>query len=366
MRLNHDLDLLISGYLNGILTPEEDAELKKWIAASSENYECFVDACARWELSMSTFTNKKFRAVSGWKRLMVRINPKGYFRLQAIRFLKVAAVFIIAFISAFLLFEFKHFPPSLDGSSALIINETPKGNKSYTILPDGSRVWINAGSKISYSVDFNRKSRDIFLEGEAYFDVNTHRGKPFNVHASGIKISATGTSFNVRAYREDGFVETTLVEGKVWVNRTDASRKEAVELNPSQKFTVMTYSFDNAEPVKSEKAQEEQVSVPENTSQTLKSKLVTQVSTEHYTSWKDEQWIIYRENFRSLAVKLERRYDVEITFSDDRIDKLAFSGKLKDETLEQVMNVICQTAPVRYKLEGKKVNVWYNDEFDKK
>jgi hypothetical protein len=223
---------------------------------------------------------------------------------------------------------------------------------------------MNAGSKIRYANTFNLNDRKLFLEGEAYFHVKTNSHKPFEVNASGITIQATGTEFNVRAYGDENFVETTLVEGKVSVNGMHSTRKETVYMKPGQNLTL--YIAEDSAPVQSlenETADEQSGNKPNKP--VIDKRLDSNVETAVYTSWKDDEWIIQKEKFSSLAVKLERRYDVEIAISDQKIMDFAYTGKLKDETLEQVMKVIGQTSPINYNINGKKVKVWYNQDYNK-
>ena len=363
MDQNQESELRISDYLNGLLTEDQEKELIDWVHSSKENAVVFYDCCARWELSLTTHPDRKFRVNSGWRKLAFRIDPGLRYRLFFREYGRIAAIFILAFLLGVSVFKYGFRDGQNGAENSWIVNETPYGSKSVLTLPDGSRVWLNAGSKIRYAGNFNRKKRELFLEGEAYFQVQTNPKKPFNVNAAGISIKATGTKFNVRAYSDENFIETTLIEGKVVVNRQQAG-KEPVEMKPSQKLTF----FKNGNTSVNDKKTENEAarSTAEiKPVQIAEVKLSSNVETAVYTSWKDEEWIIQHEKFSSLAVKLQRRYDVLIKIDDERVKDFSYSGKLKDETLEQVMNVICQTSPLSYKVNGKTVNVWFNEKYNK-
>jgi transmembrane sensor len=367
MNSHQDFELLIEGYLNGMLSGEDEKMLMVWIQASHENTKFFADVCARWELSVTALQNKKFREETGWRKLIFRINPTLRYRLFMKEYGRIAAIFLVAFTLGYSAFEFDLKNFLVASEKTWIINETPLGNKAVATLPDGTQVWINAGSQIRYSTNFNKTERNLFLEGEAYFQVTTNPSKPFEVFANGVSIAATGTEFNVRAYSDEDFVETTLVNGIVWINNADATHKEAVLLSPSQKLTVYTLTgHEDGNFSEGTKKMTHEIREDTSRQKIVGTILTPYVETELYTSWKDDEWIIKKENFTSLAVKLERRYDVKINFSDGRIGELAYSGRLKDETLQQVMNVICQTSPILYRLDGKTVTVWYNEKFNKK
>jgi hypothetical protein len=97
-----------------------------------------------------------------------------------------------------------------------------------------------------------------------------------------------------------------------------------------------------------------------------KVKLESNVSTVVITSWKDKEWIIYKEKFGTLAKKLEKRYDVQISFIDDFIEEFSYTGTLQDENLKEVLDVMSLTSPINYKLEDKNVTIWYNPSFNEK
>ena len=364
MEQKRDIELNISDYLNGLLTSEQEKEFMEWVHSSKENTDLFAEYCARWELSMIPLSDKKFRVEDNWRKLVVRIEPRIRYKRFLREYGKIAAVFVVAFLLGVAVMKITPPKSIMQVQASWIINETPLGSKSSIILPDGSEVWMNAGSKIRYANTFNLNDRKLFLEGEAYFHVKTNSQKPFEVNASGITIQATGTEFNVRAYGDENFVETTLVEGKVSVNGMHSTRKETVYMKPGQNLTL--FIAEDSAPVqslKNETADEQSGNKPNKP--VIDKRLDSNVETAVYTSWKDDEWIIQKEKFSSLAVKLERRYDVEIAISDQKIMDFAYTGKLKDETLEQVMKVIGQTSPINYNINGKKVKVWYNQDYNK-
>jgi hypothetical protein len=279
-------------------------------------------------------------------------------------FSKVAAVFVLAFFLGYLFLYLRH-ESEQESLCKFVITEVPYGSKSVVSLPDGSRVWINAGSKMVYSTNFDEHNRSVVLEGEAYFDIVTDRENPFFVKTSGIKVKATGTQFNVRAYPDEEFIETTLVEGKVSVMPAVVKNGKEYVLHPNQKLTI--YRDRSGLPVRTirEKRLPEQPDQPKPF-QIKKIELESDVSTAVYTSWKDKEWIIYKEKFGTLAKKLEKRYDVQISFRDDFIAGFSYTGTLKDENLKEVLDVMSLTSPINYELENKNVTIWYNPAFNER
>ena len=113
-----------------------------------------------------------------------------------------------------------------------------KGSRTRTILPDGSTVWLNAGSKISYKPGLSGTTREVILEGEAYFDIVKRAGRAFIVHTKEIDISVLGTAFNVKSYPNDKTIETTLIRGLVSITRNSGKPEKPVYLRPHQKFIL--------------------------------------------------------------------------------------------------------------------------------
>ena len=360
-----NLDLLILDYIHGELTKEKEDELKSWVESSGENAEYFTKTIAYLELTNSLENSENFSADKDWAKLASKITPRNR-PLEFIKeYGKIAAVFVFAFILGYSVFQFNPKKGQANFSSNFITTEVPLGSKSVVTLPDGSRVWINAGSKLRYPIDFNEKRRVVSLIGEAFFDIVTNKNKPFFVEASGIKVKATGTQFNVRAYTDEEFIETTLVEGVVAVNRTETEYEDELILKPNQKLTV--YKDNVKVNIQSTKEKEACELAPTLSSAPLKIKKVelkSDVRTDIYTSWKDKEWIIYKEKFSSLSKKLEKRYDVKLYFKDIKVRDFSYSGTLKDENLKEVLDVLSITSPIKYMLDNKNVTIWYNPEFN--
>lgn len=221
--------------------------------------------------------------------------------------------------------------------NALAANEViaPKGSKTRTILPDGSTVWLNAGSRIVYA-NFSGPVREITLEGEAYFDVvhaeiaATHQKKPFIVHAGSIDIKVLGTAFNVKSYPDEKTIETTLIRGLVQITRKGDKSGKPVYLHPNEKIVLPVNSSD--------------AGIAKNPASTASSQTTQQIlridSTVKENEHLETAWVYNRlefrgDNFEQLALKLERWYNIKIYFEDDAARQLVFNGSLQTETVEQ-------------------------------
>src|SRR5690606_17019531 len=230
----------------------------------------------------------------------------------------------------------------------------PNGSRSKIRLPDSSYITVNAGTTVRYHTGFGTAHRDIWLDGEAYFVVKKSE-KPFIVHSGTVQIKAVGTEFNVRAYSSEDQVETTLISGKVLVRDTSglSDLPDEVALLPNQKLIVAkrNVSMDDEDAlVASTAGGVSQVSKPARNI----------IKQEHIdpapnVSWKDEEWVIYRESLGDLSIKLERRYNVKIIFVDDHLKSFRYNGTLPDEPLEQVLKIMSMVSPIRYTVTGKTV-----------
>ena len=243
--------------------------------------------------------------------------------------------------------------------AAFIENIVPLGSKSEIKLPDGSMVWLNAGSTLRYPTDYGKTARDLYLSGEGYFKVARQAKKLFTVHTALSKIRALGTEFNVKAYPDEDVVETTLIKGEVVVEKGETG--SAIKLRPGQKLLV---SSDDGSATKEpdELRPEAQPVEPDNAPAVevkhVQSKpVISDLSPALVTaeiSWKERNWRIESEPLQSLSVKIERRYDVTIRV-DDRLKNYRFTGTIKDESLEQVLHAMQLSAPILFRVEGKNV-----------
>ena len=219
---------------------------------------------------------------------------------------------------------------------------------------------LNAGSSIKYRSDYNSLNRDLVLEGEAYFKVARNIDLPLVVNAGNINIKATGTEFNVKAYSDEGIIETTLVNGEVEISQKGSNEKDRIlVLEPNQKAIYASQS----DQLTLEKIKEiEPLAVKPAKIITDKLLVSSKTDVEQVTAWTKNKLIIRSENLESLCTKLQRKYDVTFVFEDEEIKKHRFSGVLLDETFQQVMDVIKLTAPVDYILDSKTVLMFSNKE----
>lgn len=256
----------------------------------------------------------------------------------------VAASIIIIITAGFFLL-----PPAThtqDASQAVAIDSiiTPNGNRSQLLLPDGSRVWLNSGSTLRYHA-FSGKTREVELIGEAYFDVVKMPEKPFIVHAEGVNIKVLGTAFNVRCYPEDKEIEATLLHGAISVTHKNDPEEKPILLKPNQKLSIskMFTGSSNSNFV-----------IPYNVDE-----LDTTIQPAQLieTAWVYNRLEFNNTDFRTLAAKMERWYNVKIVFADKDVQQLRFVGSFEKETVREALSALQLVANFSYDIKNKEINI---------
>ena len=363
-------------YLNGKLNQDEIWKLEQWICNSSENLALFESYRKIWIGTAAGIPVEKFDSKRGWENVFNRIHMNaGYKSLpgnegnskRIQKAFQIAAMFILfataGAVAAWIVLTPQRVPLS-DKYCEIV---APQGSKSQITLPDGSKAWINAGSKLSYRGDFNQKERVVNLEGEGYFNVTSNKAKPFIVQTAHLKVKAFGTVFNVKAYPEEKTVETTLVEGIVQIEAGSKSRSEETytyTLKPKQNIIYhiesgITEQKSDNEIVKEPVADEKEDIVKKDV------QVLSNIKPELYTSWKDENWVIEGMPLDELAVLMERRYNSKIEIRDDALKLYKFTGTIQNETLEQVMVILSLTSPLEYAIGKGNVDWMLNKNLEK-
>lgn len=360
---------LLREYLNGNCSGDEIRQLFK-ILKSPENEAQFKDILMTQldEFDDSRFKSNPVNFGGIYERILSEIRrtgerKPGFIQVRKlsknkrliIEILSFAAVFFIAFYIGRINSNNSYV---LNGEPSVIsYNEitAPLGAKSEMILSDGTKIILNAGSTLKYTNAYNSLNRDLELEGEAYFKVAENKSLPLVVNAGKLIIKATGTEFNVKAYSEEGIIETTLIEGNVEISQKGEIRdNEILELKPNQK-AIYTGESDR---ITLEKVRETEPQAVKPARATTENLLISpKTDIDQVTAWINNKLIIRKENFESLCVKLQRKYNVTFVFGDEEIKKYRFTGVLLDETFEQVMDAIKLVAPVDYSVEGKLVTL---------
>jgi ferric-dicitrate binding protein FerR (iron transport regulator) len=220
---------------------------------------------------------------------------------------------------------------------------TRKGSRSRISLPDGSLVWLNADSRISYPDNFKGSKREVYLTGEAYFDVTKDVNRPFVIHAGPVDIHVLGTRFNVRSYPREKKVETLLLHGSIEVTIRNQHR---VLMEPNQKLCVAT---DGAEATSHRKdTLSLGVSHPQGGD-----------TTPVETLWVENKLAFESETLDVVAGDIERWYNVEVRIQNDHLRTIRFTGVFEDQSLQDVMEALKLTGRFNYSIVGNKEVIIY-------
>ena len=321
----------IAGYIRQELSEQERHKVDMWINSSAENRKLFEQLLNEWEniydspeQSVRADKDKIWSGISSHIRTSLPV--KSYTRKMLIKVAGIAAMVAIIVGVAATVFVKSTIDSAFLSQSVTII-ETMQGQKMQMTLPDGTKVWLNSGSKLTYAGDFNRSERIVNLEGEAFFNVTKNQTKKFKVRTSDVDIVVKGTSFDVSAYNDDREISVSLLEGKVVI--TDKTGKYMTDLNPDELVIISR--------------------------QNLKYTLFKD-DANTYRSWTQDQLIFYNEDIYEVTKKLERWYGINIKLvNPDEKQKYTFS--VKTESLRELLELFNKLTPIDYKINGKEVTI---------
>lgn len=241
------------------------------------------------------------------------------------------AASVLLFISTSLTFYFWNQAKQLNQIADMTV-AVEKGQKARIVLPDGSVVWMNSGSKISYGKQFNQTERIVNLEGEAFFDVAKRKHAPFIVKSGEYSVEALGTAFDVKAYPDENLITTVLVRGKVEVG----DDRNKIRLIPNQRVVY---------------------------DKTVRSLQKTEIDEPRlYTGWMNNQLVFESEPFENIATILERNYNIRFRFESDALKKYRFTGTIANTSLESLLQIFSMTSPFSYSIKDSTIYLRENRE----
>jgi transmembrane sensor len=367
--MQQSINEIIARILSGESTTEDDLFFIDWLEKDRENVKVFSEKEKYWN-SIDLIYNKyrfdhrkafgKFKfAVSRYKKHKSRPSfssgrVKTYLGWAAAGLLLLGLGSVITY---YLISDSYTSPVNYEV-------KVPVGSRSNIILADGTSLWLNAGSRLTYSSNFGENDRIVHIEGEGYFDVNKQNGHPFTVITSQLQIVATGTSFNVKSYPEEGIIQATLVSGSLIIKRTNhKDRESGLLLEPNQQ---MTYYKESSEFVLKNERKDQPVSVKDSVIQEDTSdkrdlpKIVLRkgIDPEIFTSWKDNRLIFDNETFSSIAVKFERRFGARIVINDEEIRSKKFKGVFDEISMEQALTALQFASPFDYYIKNDTIYIY--------
>jgi len=318
---------LLDSFFLGKTSFEEEEKLFEWLkdrSSSQEELEIYYKK--KWAGSLSDIDDEIKDKI--YHKIEQRITDKEKERKESHNYkitniLKwsVAACFIV--ITTLCWYSFSNINQN---SKDLFEVVTDKGQKTNIKLPDGTLVWLNSASKLCYNGQYNKRTREVTLIGEGYFEVAKNKDKKFIVHTKNYDVEALGTCFNIKAYNSDISTTTTLFEGKVLIEGINYNTTLAPSESVSYKSSTGRFSK-----TKSERAYFAKM-------------------------WKEDELVIDdNTTLEQLATILERNYNINIEFRNDSIKGLRYEGIIKNSNLINVLEIICLSGDVKYSFVDDKV-----------
>lgn len=302
-----------------------DPKLDEWQKANPENKNDLGKYQKIWDATADVSILQKFDSEKAWNQ----VDSKLEIRKHRTRQLKNIALVISGMAASLLIFlSLTFYTTWFSNSEATIAMTTTYGSRSEIVLPDGSKVKLNAGSNLKYHYDQIDQTRKVDFSGEAFFEV-TKSKQPFVITTpDGLKVKVLGTKFNLSAYPEDHLVHTSLVEGKVELS-LDGSAE--LILNPGQiaSFDKQSNALDYS---------------------------TGEVS--HQLGWTQDKLYMDNLSLQDVCTHLERWYDVNITLSDQEMGKkIHYTGVLKEQTVLDVLDALSQLSSISYEMKGKNIRI---------
>jgi ferric-dicitrate binding protein FerR (iron transport regulator) len=357
MNNQSNIEDLLRKFKRGNLSPQEAKELASVLKEGDSNTTLKNTLDNYWQNS----SNAEFDVPTDKLLKNLRHNLKNDFEKRSVSFkerliitlkpvYKYAAIIIVTmgltwFAKDFFFTKNFNYDTGKDAVSEITVSY---GSKSKVILPDGSVVKLNSGSTLRYPSHFDRSSRNVYIEGEAFFDVKKDAQHPFFVKTKEITIKVLGTKFNVKSYADEKTIQTTLVTGsiEIYSNKSEITEKtRLLVLQPNQQATFEK----TTEEISVTRQKENSDKISPIPSKQLR--LLSEVDVNPIIAWKDNRLTFRDERFIDLSKKLERWYDVEIEIKNDDLTNVLFSGVFVKETIEQALNALKLTTPFTYEMK---------------
>lgn len=300
---------LLYKYFKGIATIDEEKQLLNWVDESPANRKAFQKERMLYDIALFT-DEKKLKKEEKKARILPMLKWSA----------RVAAVVVVALSCGFLFRDYQY-----NKAAQMQTVAVPAGQRAQITLADGTRIWLNAKSTLTYATNFGRTERNVTLEGEAYFEVAKNKDIPFYVNTEKNKVRVVGTSFNVCAYKDSKEFETTLVEGIVDIYAA-GNEKPIVRLQKNEFFA----DYDGK----------------------LKK---TVLPSYDYLRWKEGFYCFDDSELSHILNRLELYYNVKITVKNKKLLSHRYTAKFKEQDgIEHILKVIQKDQNFKYYINEEK------------
>jgi ferric-dicitrate binding protein FerR (iron transport regulator) len=339
MKQNEHINDLIIQLLSGSISNDDRAALEDWVDGSDENLKYFRQQQELWFSATTEQSLQKYDSRKAFAYFLQRIgaaakcsepSDRKSSPWSLPRWLRYAAVLVVMCAVGWFAYErgesrmMKHF--------ADIVIEAPEGARTRTILPDGSVVWLNAGSRLSYSQGFGIRERGVRLDGEGYFEVAKDTARPFYVTSTSLKVSVLGTKFDFRDYADDDESFVKLAQGSVALDNLVQPGQNTC-LKPGQQAVLNKRTGELT---------------------------VSNSDVEDMRQWTTGKLIFHGEAMADIARKMEHCYNVQINILSDSLFTFRFFGEFNpaEQTIEDVLRNLAATQKLHYRIKGRVIDLY--------
>jgi len=336
---------LIVAYFEKTIDDDGLAELKEWLESNEENQEVFSDTIQILSVSKGTLF-QPVKQQENWERLKAHIaadstlpetelianpvlinsiSPKPDY--YAYRWLVAAFFLLIGGIATLFGYQQLKREPVQPAVYAQLSN--PNGKHSRIMLPDSSVIHLGAGSKIRYEKSFSARKREIYLDGEAFFEVTHNQTRPFIVKSGKVSTVVLGTSFNVKAFAAKNKVSVTVSSGKVGVmGAIDGKTRLISYLLPDEQLIIDTKTGESDK---------------------------STINADAASGWRDNNFVYYNTSLKDIASSLQRHYGVEFDFATAELSHIKLTAKFNNLSLQEVTDNLSQLSGLSFQKQGKQI-----------
>lgn len=314
------VDNLIVSYFGGQASKHEIQWLEDWVSESDDNLTYFKQIRNLWEITGELPITTEKALINVIKQIDTPSKDLTLWNFWQ----KIAAVLLIPLLVSTIWISFGRKSEICDSKPIYRKAFSTIGTYSRIELSDGSKVWLNAGSSLEYPDRFISSSRNVYLEGEAYFEVQSNTESPFFVHTHSVSIKATGTRFNVMAFKNSTTPAITLIEGKVAILKIAKNKKDSLitSLLPQQH---LQYDISTG-----------QVSIQYE-------------DTYKYIAWKDGKLVFRNDKLVDVVKRIGNLYNVDIEIVGEKIKQYRYRATFENEPLSELLRLLKISSPIDYR-----------------
>jgi len=325
---------LIEDYSKKTIRSEDLTDLLIWVDSSLQNQQIFRETLQAFEAA-DYYLNKPVNQQKSWSAIQQHIEKRDVVKSPVVKkiklrtYLKIAAAIVLIALLPIL-----YFSKLASKQDSVVYNEiyNPRGQKRLVTMPDGSNIYLNGDSKIRYAQNFNTGKRTVYLEGEAFFDVQHRSRQPFTVYTGKVSTTVLGTSFNINAYQTLKDITITVHSGKV-----------GVLVKNKGKIAPVQFLLPN-----------EQLTVNRNNGLVIKKT----VNTGDFESWREYKLFFYDKPLSEIAEVIGREYDLDILIKTEALKEMKLTAKFDKCSAKQIMETIAKLTDSKYKIYENKIIIY--------